>query len=69
MNKIEMQQIIKMVKRTCVQPREFPPHAAPHEVSQHIFAQQGVQSVIRVLQAIQNGQLKPDDFDEESPED
>lgn len=53
--------IIKVIKKTCIKQNTYQTGADPNFIAHEVMTQQGVQQVIKVLTAINEGNLRIED--------
>lgn len=59
----DMKMLIKLIEKLCkVEDREFDISDSPHRILHKTFEQQGVKKVIKILEGISNGDIKPKDY-------
>lgn len=53
--------IIKVIKKTCIKQQEYQAGADPNFISHEVMVNQGVAKVLRILDAINSGNLRIED--------
>lgn len=58
-----MNMLIKLIEKLCkVNDAEFDISDSPHRILHKTFERQGVKRVIKILEGISNGDIKPKDY-------